>query len=73
MAEVVASVHGCARCGGGHVNKIEWRRLERPVVDGDGTTWTHWCPCPTNGEPILMRFGSTQVECTATLEVKGDE
>jgi hypothetical protein len=53
------SLRGCARCGGAHVDTIEWRLLTRPIIDGDGTTWTHWCPCPTNGEPILMRKAPT--------------
>lgn len=51
----LASVHGCARCGGAHINKIEWLPLTRPIVDDDGTTWTHWALCPMLGEPILMR------------------
>lgn len=50
------SVHGCARCGGAHINKIDWYRFERPVVDDDEITWTHWATCPTSGDPILMRI-----------------
>jgi len=47
---------GCARCHGeGHEN-ITWQPLTFPVPDTDGTEWTHWAPCPTNGEPILMRI-----------------
>ena len=46
------TVSGCARCGGNH--HVNWREFTHPVVDADGTTWTHWTPCPTNGEPILM-------------------
>jgi hypothetical protein len=47
-------VRGCARCGGDH-NELHFERLEMPVIDDDGTTWTHWAPCPANGQPILMR------------------
>lgn len=36
---------------------MEYLPLAHPVVGPDGTTWTHWAPCPTNGEPILMRRG----------------
>lgn len=46
---------GCARCGGTHHERIEWRRLDRPILDADGTRHTHWAPCPKNGQPILMR------------------
>ncbi len=51
----VSSIRGCARCHGpGHEN-VEWKPLTHPIEDSDGTEWTHWAPCPTNGEPILMR------------------
>jgi hypothetical protein len=54
---LLASVRGCARCGGDHDNVV-WKALTRPIVDNDAVvgviTWTHWCPCPTNGEPILQ-------------------
>lgn len=50
----VSSITGCARCDGdGHAD-VAWRPLAHPVVDSDGTEWTHWALCPTNGEPILM-------------------
>lgn len=48
-------VRNCARCGGDH-NEIQWEKLERPILDeADGIEWTHWAPCPKNGQPILMR------------------
>jgi len=47
-------VYGCARCGQDHLN-IEFRAMERPVVDPNGIVWTMWAPCPTTGDPILMR------------------
>jgi hypothetical protein len=28
--------------------------LAHPVELDDGTAFTHWAPCPTNGEPILL-------------------
>jgi hypothetical protein len=45
---------GCARCGGEH-DAVEYRPFERPVPDPEGD-FTHWAPCPTNGDPILMRI-----------------
>jgi hypothetical protein len=53
-------VRSCARCGGDH--DVEFKPLTHPVVDTDGTTWTHWAPCPVNGEPILMLQAGHWVE-----------
>ena len=49
-------VCGCARCGGDHVSVVT-RKLTRPVAPEDvpWLLWTHWFPCPTNGEPVLVR------------------
>jgi hypothetical protein len=49
------SLRGCARCGETHEGELVWSPLTHPVHDVDGTLWTHWMPCPTNGEPVLMR------------------
>jgi hypothetical protein len=38
-----------------NLNVIVWRKLERPIDDAT-IVWTHWAPCPTNGDPILMRI-----------------
>ena len=59
-------VRGCARCGGDH-NELEWELLERPIVDS-GVIWTHWCACPANGQPILMRNGGTQIVTELSVE-----
>lgn len=52
---VVRDVRGCARCGGDHA-EISARRLQRPFQppEAGGLSWTHWAPCPDNGEPILL-------------------
>lgn len=44
----------CARCKGDHFD-VQFRRLTHPIRDDDGTVWAWWAPCPTNGEPILLR------------------
>lgn len=41
---------GCARCGGTHVGVV-FKPLTRPCGN-----LTHYAPCPTNHEPILMRL-----------------
>jgi len=38
----------CARCGKNHTNII-FQPLKRP-----GERHTHWAPCPTNGEPVML-------------------
>lgn len=57
--EYKGNVRQCARCGQDHEN-IVYRRLTHPITDSDGKVWTHWAPCPTNGEPILMMFVDEQ-------------
>lgn len=48
-------VYGCSACGGDHPG-LELQPYERPVVaDGSAVgVVTHWAPCPTTGEPLLM-------------------
>jgi hypothetical protein len=45
----------CARCGGEHEG-IKAEILSRPITPpGTEQIWTHWAPCPANGQPILVR------------------
>jgi hypothetical protein len=48
-------VHGCARCGGEH-RELVADPLTRAFAprEAAGVAWTHWFPCPTNGEPVLV-------------------
>lgn len=62
-AFVVKHLEHCARCHQDHDNLYFWP-LTHPVEDPDGTQWTLWTPCPTNGEPILLRMSTT---VTATV------
>lgn len=46
----------CARCGEDHIN-VEAKPLSRPVLKdapSEEVLYTHWAPCPTNGDPILV-------------------
>lgn len=52
-AQIATPSDRCQRCGETHT-AIEWQALTNPIIDIDGN-WTHWAPCPTNGEPILHR------------------
>lgn len=48
---------GCARCDGEGHDQITFYPLTHPVdpsESGCDKQITHWAPCPTNGEPILM-------------------
>lgn len=53
---VVSSIARCARCGGEHDGPIEARELVRPFAppEAAGVVWTHWFPCPANGDPVLV-------------------
>lgn len=53
----------CARCGGDHERQeSEEKKFVNPVVDWDGTTWTHWWTCPTTGDPVLIREAQESTE-----------
>lgn len=54
---ITIDLQGCARCEGDGHPQITFEKLAHPFVENDGTELTHWAPCPTNGEPILMRTG----------------
>lgn len=47
--KVVVDVSNCARCGGGHYHLI-FAKLRYPCDD-----LTHWCICPVEDEPIMLR------------------
>lgn len=53
---LVSGVGSCARCGADH-QSLRFERLLHEMRDSDGTVWTHWARCPTNGQPILLREG----------------
>jgi hypothetical protein len=53
----IKNIHNCSRCGGDH-GPVVARPLTIPFAPEEacGLEWTHWFPCPTNGEPVLMMF-----------------
>lgn len=54
MSVTVAKMVGCPRCTkAGHAGVV-FRELARPMETPGLATLTHWAPCPTNGDPILM-------------------
>ncbi len=59
----VHGIRNCARCGGEHA-VLEFGELSRPTSHGH----THWAPCPTNGEPILLRRREIAIKPTAEME-----
>lgn len=66
---VSEGVKNCARCKRDHGNgEVVYEKLDHPIQvhagDEIGTvTATHWAPCPTNGQPILMAFVAKTVTC----------
>ncbi len=46
------SLYCCGRCGEPHED-LSFERLVRPMRFSG---WTHWCPCPSNGQPIVLRI-----------------
>jgi len=49
----------CARCGERH-EQLTPRRLAQPHDPSGPEVYTHWVPCPTNGEPILIAQVDTE-------------
>jgi hypothetical protein len=53
----VSGIMNCARCGGNHPEKLQFKEFTNPTMlrdeDGDGP-YTHWSICPNTGEPILL-------------------
>lgn len=50
----IRDITGCARCHGDGHEQITFTPLTHPYVEDSGLVMTHWAPCPTNGEPILL-------------------
>lgn len=45
---------GCARCDADGHDDLTFKPLTNSVLLYAAYEATHWCPCPANGEPILM-------------------
>lgn len=50
---VTLDQQGCARCTADSHDGMTFLPLTYPIRLG-GEKLTHWAPCPTNGEPILL-------------------
>lgn len=56
---VTVDLNGCARCDADGHTELTFTPLTNPVAVDDTNPehdLTHWAPCPTNGEPILLRI-----------------
>jgi hypothetical protein len=43
----------CPRCGGRHINILP-KELTISIYLNSKASFTHWYPCPVNGEPIVL-------------------
>ena len=59
-------IRKCARCNGDH-DDLEFRPFDLPA-----RKFTHWAPCPTNGEPVLMTAKGATLEEQVTTIIVGD-
>ena len=59
---IVKRLNGCARCHGDGHDDLTFLPLTHVVECDCGETFTHWAPCPTNGEPILLGHRSRDAE-----------
>lgn len=56
QVKTVFNIRQCARCGENH-DKVEVRKFALygfAPKEAHPLVWTHWAPCPTNGDPILF-------------------
>jgi hypothetical protein len=49
-----AKIIQCARCEEDH-ETLEFSKFRRPMIDDNGTAWSHWAMCPIENAPILLR------------------
>ncbi len=55
VGESDLSDRNCVRCGDRH-DRLEVVAFWQPILDeDDGFAYRWWAPCPTTGDPILMR------------------
>lgn len=53
--ETIVELSDCSRCALAHRDLV-FKQLTRPLyTENNREVYTHWTPCPTNGEPIMMR------------------
>lgn len=65
-------VIGCARCGADHED-ITPQKLDRPIAPPETSImWSHWAPCPTNGQPIIIAMTADDM-LTEVLAPNGAE
>jgi hypothetical protein len=55
-SEYTFDLNGCARCHASGHEQITFRPLTFPFELLHEAPFTHWAPCPTNGEPIMLRL-----------------
>jgi len=51
---IIKDLIGCARCHGEGHPGLQFRQFTHNAETPRGIVFTHWAPCPTNGEPILL-------------------
>lgn len=61
---LTTDLQGCARCHGHGHRALTFRPLTHPYVEDSGLVMTHWAPCPTNGEPILLTAKPGPPDCS---------
>ncbi len=56
----LTQLDGCARCGQRHL-ELTFEVFDQPFGD-----FTHWAPCPTNSQPILLSIKRRRTSCWGT-------
>lgn len=70
---LIKNIKACARCGEDHAEVTALplaRQFEPP--EAAPIVWTHWAPCPTNGDPILFMTNAVmRTEGSAVIPSRG--
>ncbi len=63
--KMTCDVVACARCGDDH-RAVRFEPMARPFAPAEAApiVWSHWAPCPANGQPIMWAMKTTALPPT---------
>jgi len=70
---MTCDVVACSRCGGDH-RAVRFEPMARPFAPAEAApiVWSHWAPCPTNGQPIMWAMKTTETLAACADDDEGE-